>query len=254
MKPLLTLFYFLALISGTSFSAYSVSSDTSKIEYTQLAKNVWMHTSYHEVTSWGKVLSNGLIVQTPDGAILIDTGWNNTQTAAILKWSEEALKQPIVAAVFTHAHSDKMGGVDAVIAKGAETFAHPLSNKFAPQEGLTPAEHDLTIQPNGRMKASHPAFKAIEIYYPGGGHTLDNIVVAIPEAHILFGGCLIRPGGSHSLGNTASADLSSWASSIKRTAQKFPDASLIIPSHGAPAGRELLEQTEQLARQVPNTE
>lgn len=210
-----------------------------------------MHTSYHQVPGWGKVLSNGLIVQTPDGTILIDTGWNNAQTATILKWSETTLKQPIVAAVFTHAHNDKMGGVDAVIAAGVKTFAHPLSNQFAPEEGLTPAEHNLTIQPDRSMKADHPAFNAVEIYYPGGGHTLDNIVVAVPEAHILFGGCLIRPEGSHNLGNIASADLSSWASSVKRTAQKFPDVSLVIPSHGAPAGRELFEQTEQLAQKAP---
>lgn len=35
----------------------------------------------------------------------------------------------------THAHQDKMGGMDALHAAGIATYANALSNQLAPQEG-----------------------------------------------------------------------------------------------------------------------
>ncbi|MCK0068983.1 subclass B1 metallo-beta-lactamase [Kordiimonas laminariae] len=236
---ILSLFYIPAAAESTEYKG---------ILYTKLAENIWMHTTYHKTKNWGKVRSNGLIVLTKEGALLIDTGWNNTQTQHILNWVHEELETTVTAAVFTHAHDDKMGGVQAVIDAGAKTFAHPLSNQFAPNEDLTPAEYNLQILSNGDAVAAHPAFDGIKIFYPGGGHTRDNIVVALPTANILFGGCLIRPGKSHSLGNTATADIKAWATSVKNVANRFPDTRLIVPSHGDPSGRKLLDHTIKLAQ------
>jgi metallo-beta-lactamase class B len=32
----------------------------------------------------------------------------------------------------------------------------------------------------------------LQAYYPGAGHTRDNIVVWVPQDKVLFGGCLIK--------------------------------------------------------------
>ena len=86
-----------------------------------------------------------------------------------------------------------------------------------------------------------------EVLYPGPGHTRDNIVVYYPDAKVLFGGCLIRPGGSDNLGNTADADVVHWAEAVRNVAAAFPDAEIVIPSHGPMGGRELLDHTIALA-------
>ena len=40
---------------------------------------------------------------------------------------------------------------------------------------------------------------SIEAFYPGPGHSPDNIVVWIPEARVLFGGCLVKSAGAKGL-------------------------------------------------------
>lgn len=89
--------------------------------------------------------------------------------------------------------------------------------------------------------------KNLEFFYPGPGHTRDNIVVYYAPAKVLFGGCLIRPGGSDNLGNTADGDVAGWADAVRRVAAQFPEAEIVIPSHGPPGGRELLDHTIALA-------
>jgi len=50
-------------------------------------------------------------------------------------------------------------------------------------------------------------YPKIRIYYPGGGHTADNIVLWFPSKKILFGGCMLKDSNSKSLGNLSDAKL-----------------------------------------------
>jgi len=224
------------------------------VYFKKLNDRVWMHITYTKVEGWGMVRSNGLIILSPTGATLIDTGWNNEQTATILTWSKDTLGAPITSAVFTHAHTDKMGGVQAVRDANIATYAHPKSNIIAPTENLVPAEFNLTILSSGvaTLSTERPDTDlfGLNIYYPGAGHTADNIVIGINGTGILFGGCLIRANGSTSLGNTTAASLPTWHTAVDRVSHHFPLATTIIPSHGAPAGRELLTLTAALARKT----
>ena len=87
---------------------------------------------------FGAVASNGLIVR--DGRVLVvDTAWTDDQTAQILNWIKE-INLPVALAVVTHAHQDKMGGMDALHAAGIATYANALSNQLAPQEGMVAAQ------------------------------------------------------------------------------------------------------------------
>ena len=229
--------------SATTTAPEAPTEALPEVSFTQLTPGVWMHTSWKAMPKWGNVLSNGLVVEDGDHAILVDTAWDDTQTERIVQWAAGTLHKPITRAVFTHAHEDKMGGVAALRARGIATYAAPDSNALATERGLTPAEHDLSFD------ASHDSLQLapLVIFDPGAGHTTDNIVVALPERDVLFGGCLIRPGGSTSLGNTADADLAHWEAAGQHVAVRFPDASIVVPSHGSPADRALLDQTASLA-------
>ena len=88
----------------------------------------------------------------------------------------------------------------------------------------------------------------LTVFYPGAGHTDDNIVVNIEGAGILFGRCLIRPGNSDNLGNTADGNVQHWATATEALAARFPDPKIVVPSHGPPAGRELFTHTIALAK------
>ncbi|MDJ0939904.1 MAG: subclass B1 metallo-beta-lactamase [Woeseiaceae bacterium] len=227
------------------------------VRFTRIDESVWMHTSYATIEPWGPVRSNGIVVVGGKGAVLVDTAWNNRQTEAIIDWAQQALGVSISSAVFTHAHDDKMGGVEALRAAGIPTYAHPQSNLLAPINGLMPAEFDLVIAADGTASApaeSNGNLSLLQIYYPGPGHTADNIVALATGTGVLFGGCLVRPAGSVSLGNTADASIDNWEAAADSVVRQFPGAMVVIPSHGSPGGRELLSHTVDLARSAREAE
>jgi glyoxylase-like metal-dependent hydrolase (beta-lactamase superfamily II) len=228
----------------TKASQAPISFERGGVVFEQLADAVWMHTSYKELPGWGPVPSNGLVVVSGGEAVLVDTAWNDEQTGAILDWAAEELRSPIARAVFTHAHEDKMGGVAAVRARGVQTFAHPLSNAAAALHDLEPAEYTLSFDQDGLAESPAP----LVVYYPGPGHTQDNIVVEVPGTKVLFGGCLIRPPESTSLGNTTDANIGNWDDAVINVKERFPNAEIVVPSHGRPGGRELFDLTVKLAK------
>ncbi len=81
--------------------------------FRQLAPNVWQHTSYLDMPGFGAVASNGLIVRDGGRVLVVDTAWTDDQTAQILNWIKQEINLPVALAVVTHAHQDKMGGMDA---------------------------------------------------------------------------------------------------------------------------------------------
>lgn len=214
--------------------------------FRELVPGVWLHTSEKEIAPWGMVPTNGLVIEDGEGSILVDSAWDDSQTAYILRWARETLGKPVTRAVFTHAHEDKMGGVAAVRESGAKTFAASDSNTLAAERGMTPAETVLEFDASGVSVQLAP----LVVFDPGPGHTVDNIVVGLPEEGVIFGGCLIRPGESGSLGNVADADITHWDRAVELVSGQFPDARIVIPSHGPPAGRELLEHTVELVREA----
>ena len=227
------------LLAGCT--AHVVPPTREDVVFERLAPGVWLHTSYYELPGIGPVPSNGLIVVDGEEATLIDTAWTEAQTATVLDWAKAETGVAVTRAVFTHAHQDKMGGVGVLRQRGIETFAHRLSNELASSRDLVPAEFELDFGDGTAALGSVLAF------YPGPGHTRDNIVIWHGPSKILFGGCLVRPAGAKTLGNTADAVVADWADSVRNTAVRFGRAGLVIPSHGRPGGAELLEETIGLA-------
>ena len=232
-------------------TASAVASRRDAVTFEQLADDVWTHTSVRVIDGWGPVESNGLILRVDDGVVLIDTAWNDAQTREVLTWIDEHLASPVRAAVLTHAHDDKMGGVAALRNAGVPSFAHALSNTLAPTRGLLPADHDLVFDERGELAEAERVLQSLlgdlDIFFPGAGHSKDNIVVGFPSGSVLFGGCLIRSADTNSLGNTLDGDVDNWSHAVELTRARFPTLETVVPSHGAPASRELLDHTSALA-------
>ena len=210
----------------------------------KIAEGVWIHKSYGMAGKWGKVLSQGLVVKNDGGVFLVDTAWNDADTEKLLKLIEAETDELPKAAIVTHAHADKMGGMGALHAHDIKTFAHAFSNEDAPARGLAPATTGLSLSENA---ADASLGDGLTILYPGAGHTRDNTVVYYAPAKVAFAGCLIRPGEAKDMGNTADGDVGHWAQAVRNVADAFPDAEIVIPSHGPMGGRELLDHTIELA-------
>ena len=142
---------------------------------------------------------------------------------------------PVALAVVTHAHQDKMGGMDALHAAGIATYANALSNQLAPQgDGCGATQPDFRRQWLGQTSNRAQLFGPLKVFYPGPGHTSDNITVGIDGTDIAFGGCLIKDSKAKSLGNLGDADTEHYAASARAFGAAFPKASMIVMSHSAP--------------------
>jgi metallo-beta-lactamase class B len=222
--------------------------NTLHLRVRAVAPGVFVHTSYHRYPgNPTPVPSNGLIISTKTGALLVDTAWDPAQTMELLRWVADSLHQHVRLAVVTHAHEDRMGGVAVLQANHIKVYSTPLTAKRAASLSYgtpTPAIKPYTVIRAGRMR--------LELFYPGPGHAPDNLVAWLPQQRVLFGGCLVKGADATTLGNIDDADLKQWPVAVRTVAARYPKAAVVVPGHGQWGGSELLAHTLELLH-APST-
>jgi metallo-beta-lactamase class B len=183
-----------------------------------------LKTFVHRSTNADGVPSNGLVAVTDGGLLLVDTAWTEAQTEAILKWGDERLGRPWIGAVITHDHADRDGGLGALLRRKIPVAALDLTVAKLRKRGIRDVTTLFTARA-GEFKDP----RGFEAFYPGPGHTTDNIVLSFPT--VLYGGCLIKSMEAKDLGFTADADLAAWPEAIRRVSERYAKM-IIIPGHG----------------------
>ncbi len=121
---------------------------------------------------------------------VVDTAWTDDQTAQILNWIKQEINLPVALAVVTHAHQDKMGGMDALHAAGLRLMPMRCRTSLpARGAGCGATQPDFRRQWLGRTSNRAQLWPAR--YLPGPGHTV-TISRWIDGTDIAFGGCLIK--------------------------------------------------------------
>lgn len=233
MKCIITIFLFF------SSMAYSATSN-EKLKITQLADNVYQHISYKEVEPWGMVGASGLVVVEGKNAHIIDTPWTQEGTEELLNWITSK-NLTIKSSIVTHFHEDASGGIPFLNKSKIKTYATSLTNKLLAAEQKEKSSHEITTNEYELVT------NTIEVFYPGAGHSQDNIVVWLPKEKILFGGCFVKNINSKNLGYTGDASIKDWPISIQKVINKYPDLKLVVPGHGNVGDVSLLKHTAQLA-------
>lgn len=220
------------------------SSQKPKLTVTPLNDRVYVHTTYGQYQK-SFVPSNGLIIRTNDGVVLVDTGWDsdgdNDNTQQLLRWVADSLRQPVRLCIVTHAHEDRVGGISALRKAGVRVVSTPLTTKKAVKlgyeapEGILPSDTTFTI-----------GQEPIRCYFPGEGHTSDNIVVWLPRQQLLHGGCLVKSVAAFGMGNIADANLNEWANSVRKVISQFGSAKIVVPGHEEWGDTRALEHTLRL--------
>lgn len=213
------------------------------VEVYSLALGIWRHVTYKEMAGWGRVPANGLIVQDKNKAVIIDTPWTPEQTAILLDWVEKNLKAKVEAVVVSHSHVDCLGGLAEAHKRGIRSIGLEKTRELALASGVEAPKETFT----GARKLTVGG-RELELYYPGPGHTVDNIVTWIADGKVLFGGCLVKAADAANLGNTTEADLAAWSATLANVKERCPGARLIVPGHGDPGGPELIDHTLELIK------
>ena len=244
----------LALISGFLIACNPARAEDERprpdatVELDSLAPGVWIHTSYYTYPNGSRFSSNGLVVRDGDRLTLIDTAWGERLTATLLDRIERDVRLPVRLAIVTHAHGDRTSGADVLRDRGIPVYAHPRTIALALETGLPPPTDSL---PGLAVPGSTMSIAGVEIFYPGPGHSPENLMVWVPGAKVLFGGCAVRPGDAATLGNTAHADRAAWPVAIGRATKRYLRLDVVVPGHGAIGGLELLSHTLLLLQRRP---
>ncbi len=196
----------------------------------QIAPTVWMHSTTHMIGG-AMYPANGLLLERGDTSLLIDTGWTPDQAEMLVQWSRKMLKKPVTLAVATHFHEDRTGGVDLLKTLGIRTLAHPLTCALA-HDHHTPVPEPI----GGFTERSYMLASDCELFFPGAGHTRDNVVAWVRSQKILFGGCFLKSSTSDGLGNIADAVVQEWTGSLQRLVQQYPSRAITVPGHGTMTG------------------
>ena len=213
-------------------------SEHLKIE--RITKNTYRHITYLSTDDFGLVACNGMIVIDNEEALIFDSPANDRDSKELIEWTESYLKAKVIGVVATHYHEDCLGGLREFHRKNIPSYASLKTIELAKAEDLPlpqvgfEKDFELTV---GRKKVTTD--------FLGAGHTRDNIVVYFPSEKVLFGGCLIKSIGA-SKGNLADANVKEWPYTVEAVSTKYKEARFIIPGHGKPGGRELLDYTVNL--------
>ena len=219
----------------------------STVKIRLLRPGVWIHTSRYVFPDGSVIPANGLVVKEGGGLVLIDTAWGEMLTADLLDEIHREIKLPVRRAIVTHSHADRIAGADLLRKRGIPVFAHPLTCRRAAAVAIAMPSDSLA----GLRKPGDAEFVgSVEVFYPGPAHSPDNIVVWVPSARVLFGGCAVKSVDSN-LGNLADADTRAWPDAIHRVMERYRQAEVVVPGHGAEGGRELLTHTLELLKPRP---
>tara|TARA_R100000656_G_scaffold41444_1_gene34581 strand:- start:88 stop:807 length:720 start_codon:yes stop_codon:yes gene_type:complete len=208
-----------------------------ELEIQKIDDGVYLYTAYEKIKGWGLVGSNGLVVVDNKDAYLIDTPISATDTEKLVQWID-AQGFTAIASISTHFHSDSTGGIAFLNSKSIPTYVSKLTNKLLKNKGEAQATHSFSENPFWLLN------KKIEVFYPGAGHTSDNVVVWLAEQKILFGGCFVKPEG---LGNLGDAVIADWPASAEKLIARYGTANIVVPGHGEIGDASLLEKTKQRA-------
>ncbi len=228
--------------SALAFRAEAVATRPA-FDFSEVAPGVWRHTSWNTLPNGTYFPSNGMVVVGRKRALMVDTAWTPDQTELLL-----GLLSPIVATrpidlFITHFHDDRMGGIGVTAARGIVSYAFERTVHEAARVNAGNIERALA--PVARV--FDLGGRAVEVFYPGEAHTVDNAVAYDRRTKILFGGCMIRAAAATDLGNTADAVIGAWGTSVARVAARYPGAGVVIPGHGKAGGPALFAHTIALA-------
>ncbi|REG99704.1 subclass B1 metallo-beta-lactamase [Flavobacterium aquicola] len=218
-------------------------SKNSPLQITHLAGDFYIYKTFHEYNGV-LVSANAMYLVTEKGVVLFDAPWDESQFKPLLDSIKSKHKKDVVMYFVTHSHEDRAGGLEFYGQKGIKTYTIKLTDEILKNENEGRAKFVIpndTVFSSGKYK--------FEVYYPGKGHTSDNIVVWFDKEKLLYGGCFIKSAEAKDLGYLGEAYVNEWEESIKKVQAKFKNPKYIIPGHDDWTNTESLNHTLKMVQE-----
>lgn len=204
-----------------------------------------LHGDFYVYTTWQPVggslfPSNSLYLVTGKGIIMIDTPWDTTQLQPLLDSMQARHHQQPVMSISTHFHADRTAGLNWLRAHGVATWSSAYTKQLCIERNEEQAANVFTKDTT--FTVGNYSFQA---FYPGPGHTKDNIVVWFGKDKVLYGGCFVKSTEAKNLGNLNDADAKAWPASLRKVLKQFKP-NYVIPGHQGWENKRSLEHTLHL--------
>jgi metallo-beta-lactamase class B len=200
-------------------------SNNAKLKISHLTGDFYIYTTYNAYEG-SQVPANGMYLVTSQGVVMFDTPWDTTQFQPLLDSIQVKHKKPVVMCFATHWHSDKTAGLEYYRQKGIRTYTTVRTDGLSKKNGMKRAEYLMvkdTVFSIGKY--------SFETFYPGPGHTEDNIVIWFERQRILYGGCLIKGADAENLGYLGDGNIAEYAATLQKVQTKYPKPKFIIVAH-----------------------
>ena len=200
-------------------------SNEPKLKISQLTGDFYIYTTYNNYEG-NKIPANGMYLVTQNGVVMFDTPWDTTQFQPLLDSIKLKHKKNVTICIATHWHSDRTDGLEYYKQKEIKTYTTILTDGLSKKNNMKRAEY--LIEKDTTFNVGQYSF---ETYYPGQGHTEDNIVLWFNKEKILYGGCLIKGAEAKNLGYLGDGNIIEYETTLKNVYKKYPDFKFIIVSH-----------------------
>jgi metallo-beta-lactamase class B len=228
------------MLLASSMPLFAQGDHSLKI--THLTGDFYIYTTYNSYNGT-KFPANGMYVVGRDGVILVDTPWDSTQFQPLLDSIQKRHHRKVVVCIATHFHADRTAGLEYYHQQGIATYTSVLTHQLSRTRGEKLAANHFAKDTVFRV--GEYSFQA---FYPGKGHSPDNIVIWFDQQKVLYGGCFVKSVDNGDIGNIADADVTSWAPAVEKVIGRFKNPAFIIPGHFAWHSTQALDHTLKLIK------
>lgn len=219
-------------------------STPSKLIITPLTGDFYVYTTFNAYNDT-QIPANGMYLVTDEGVVMFDTPWDTTQFQPLLDSIEFKHRKEVTTCFATHWHSDKTAGLEYYRQQGIKTYTTVLTDSLSKVNQKKRAEFLMT-----KDSVFHAGQYSFETYYPGEGHTSDNIIIWFEKERILYGGCLIKGADDETLGYLGDANTSAYASTLENVQRKCKNPAFIIIAHSDWSNIRSLKHSLKMAKKL----
>lgn len=237
------LLFWATLLSFYWTNACCQATDAA-LKITPLTGNFYIYTTY-SLYQGSPIPAHGMYLVTNKGVALFDTPWDTSQFKPLLDSIEKRHHQKVVWCIATHWHSDRTEGLEYYQQQGIKTYTSTLTDAWSKKNNKKRAQYLFARDTLFTMGEY-----SFETFYPGPGHTEDNIVLWFDKEKILYGGCLIKGAEAKDLGFLGDGNKSEYEATLKKVQKKYHQPKFIIVSHHNWNNNKALVHSIKLAKKL----
>ena len=160
------------------------------IAFREVADHTYVAAVEFELDGESGETNVGLVVGS-EAALLIDAGGTAEQGRLLQQAAAEITDLPLTTVVLTHAHADHAFGLAGL--DTTTSIAHESTRDRLALDPATPAFPTRVVSLAAAVDLGGGV--RVEAVYLGRGHTDGDLVVVVPDVHVVFAGDLVESSG-----------------------------------------------------------